>query len=456
MKVRFLHPAIGAFAVRIPDGKEMVVGRGGHDADIEISWDPQISRRHAKIWVERDHLFIEDLGSRNGCWHGQQRLHGTVRLDRGSSVLVGETALLIPDEATQAPAMDPAETFEAPSPLSHTWAIADAATQPHTELAEIDLFSRDLNVDLPEPEPVTPVVVGQPGARRALPYFVTPSRVAVRSDRSELARLWLEELSKGGLFVGTDAPPPVGSRVQVRFDLEGSPLDLGAEVVAVVPSPPGVGLALPELLGMKGATLNAFIEGRTADVPGANAPDEPTAPSETLDEALERAAQVLLLTEQDSLYAALGVAPDSEMASISHRAEALVAQLQASLPGAQPPQAARLNAAIGASQRAARILSRPNSRLDYDFRAGHVRAHERINAARNGTGPSVADLRRAWNHVHAADIELAARITREAFQARQEHNLERAIQYGERALQMNPFFEELEKTVVVWKGLLQG
>lgn len=462
MKVRFLHPAIGAFAVRLPEHGEMVVGRDGALADIEISWDAQISRRHAKLWLQDGELWIEDLGSRNGCWYGRTRLVGKTHVEAGSSVLVGETALVVPGADTEPVSQDPAETFEAMSPLAYSLAIADAATQPHTELASLDLISKDLDIDLPEPSappPIMPVVIGEPSPHRAVPYFVTPSRVAVRSDRTDLARLWREELSKGGLFVATDTPPPVGGRVQVRFDLDGSPLDLSAEVVVLVPasmdghSPPGVGLHIPELQGPKGVALFAFIEGRTADVPAANAP--PAAPSATaaIADALERGAQVLLRTEQNRLYAALAVAPDSDSKAIEAQVERLLAVLRGALPGAHPPQAARLDAAISAVQRAARVLGDPTSRLDYDFRAGHVRAQERIAAAREHRGPDVASLRRIWNRVHAKHIEQAARLTREAFQARQEHDLHRAVELGERALQMNPFFEELEKTVAVWRGL---
>lgn len=463
MKVRFLHPAIGAFAVRLPEDGEMTVGRDGASADIEISWDPQISRRHARLSLEGGRLFLEDLGSRNGCWHGQQRLQGRVRLDPGTSVLLGETALLVPTTLDEASAVDPTETFEAIAPLTHAWVAADAATQPHTELAEIDLFSQDLDVDLPEPAaPSPPPVVGTPSPRRERAYFATPSRVTLRADRTELARLWLEELSKGGLFVPTDTPPPVGSHVEVRFDLEGSPLDLGAEVVALVPaseggtSPAGVGLALPELLGAKGATLSAFIEGRTADVPGVDVPDAPKASTADLEHALERAAEILSLTERGQLYAALRVTPECEPRAIVDASARARAALRDARPGALPPQLARLDAATQALERAEKILGDPATRLEHDFRTGHVRPHARVAAARAGAGPSVAELRRVWNRVHADQIELAARVTREAFQARQERDLARAVECGQRALELNPFFEELEKTVEVWKQLLKA
>ncbi|MEO1367996.1 MAG: FHA domain-containing protein, partial [Acidobacteriota bacterium] len=49
--------------------------------------EPTVSRRHARITVDGEHLRVEDLGSRNGTWLGRRRLEEPTSLDAGSLVV---------------------------------------------------------------------------------------------------------------------------------------------------------------------------------------------------------------------------------------------------------------------------------------------------------------------------------------------------------------------------------
>ena len=75
------------------------------------------------------------------------------------------------------------------------------------------------------------------------------------AGRSELKTLWMEDISKGGLFVRTDNPPPRGSTLEVLINTPDGDLVLKAEVVHVVDEgsakasghPAGVGLQFCDL-----------------------------------------------------------------------------------------------------------------------------------------------------------------------------------------------------------------
>jgi pSer/pThr/pTyr-binding forkhead associated (FHA) protein len=69
---------------------ESVVGRGT-GADIFID-QAEVSRRHARIAVERESATIEDLGSKNGTFVNGRRISGPQRLAEGDDVQFGSPA----------------------------------------------------------------------------------------------------------------------------------------------------------------------------------------------------------------------------------------------------------------------------------------------------------------------------------------------------------------------------
>ncbi|WP_242336457.1 FHA domain-containing protein [Anaeromyxobacter sp. SG66] len=118
-------PEAGA---RHPLGAEQVLGRG-RAADIRVR-DAQASRRHARLRLDAEGAFIEDLGSKNGL-----RVNG-MRLERlpcalrdGDELTVGDTTLVFvhPGARTCAalPASADAPGRRAPRlPLAHLTAAA--------------------------------------------------------------------------------------------------------------------------------------------------------------------------------------------------------------------------------------------------------------------------------------------------------------------------------------------
>jgi DNA-binding winged helix-turn-helix (wHTH) protein len=57
---------------------EVTIGRG-EECDIVVP-ERQVSRQHARIYLEEDAYYIQDLDSRNGTWVNRQPLKGTRRL----------------------------------------------------------------------------------------------------------------------------------------------------------------------------------------------------------------------------------------------------------------------------------------------------------------------------------------------------------------------------------------
>src|SRR5687767_12877136 len=75
------------------DEGEYVLGR---DPNVEIYLDaPKVSRRHARITIAVSRATIEDLGSKNGTFIGDQRVDGSRAIGHGDVITVGSVKLTI-------------------------------------------------------------------------------------------------------------------------------------------------------------------------------------------------------------------------------------------------------------------------------------------------------------------------------------------------------------------------
>jgi DNA-binding winged helix-turn-helix (wHTH) protein len=71
---------------------ENVIGRAA-DAAVSVA-SSKISRRHARIVVERGRATLEDLGSRNGTFLGERRVDAPVELHHGDRIVIGPVELI--------------------------------------------------------------------------------------------------------------------------------------------------------------------------------------------------------------------------------------------------------------------------------------------------------------------------------------------------------------------------
>ena len=68
----------------------------GRDPDVEIYLDsPGVSRRHALITIAAGRATIEDLGSKNGTYIGDDRVDGSRLLNDGDTIAVGSVKLTL-------------------------------------------------------------------------------------------------------------------------------------------------------------------------------------------------------------------------------------------------------------------------------------------------------------------------------------------------------------------------
>jgi pSer/pThr/pTyr-binding forkhead associated (FHA) protein len=79
-------------------GEEFVMGR-----DASCEWpieDIEVSRRHARLILEKGVYSIEDLGSTNGTFVNGQRIRSVLPLLPGATIRLGENVLLFYDSAS--------------------------------------------------------------------------------------------------------------------------------------------------------------------------------------------------------------------------------------------------------------------------------------------------------------------------------------------------------------------
>ena len=78
--------------VRLDEGVHIL----GRDPDAEILLEsPGVSRRHALLTISKGSATIEDLGSKNGTFVGDQRVDGSRSLKNGDTISVGSVTLTL-------------------------------------------------------------------------------------------------------------------------------------------------------------------------------------------------------------------------------------------------------------------------------------------------------------------------------------------------------------------------
>lgn len=70
----------------------VTMGRSENN-DFALPQDPMVSATHARIVREGEHFWLEDLGSRNGTYFGDERLRARSLIAPGTTFIVGRTSL---------------------------------------------------------------------------------------------------------------------------------------------------------------------------------------------------------------------------------------------------------------------------------------------------------------------------------------------------------------------------
>lgn len=69
---------------------DLTIGRGSAN-DLSLGLDPMVSTAHARLVREGQHYFLQDLGSRNGTYLGDQAVRERVLIGPGTTFVLGQT-----------------------------------------------------------------------------------------------------------------------------------------------------------------------------------------------------------------------------------------------------------------------------------------------------------------------------------------------------------------------------
>jgi predicted component of type VI protein secretion system len=106
--------------VEIPlDERELVIGR---DLDCDVHFDDAaMSRRHARLAVTLEGIWLEDLGSPNGVYLNHARIAQRTRLVPGDRFLVGQTTFSLGFTSTRPSTAPPAPARRDSKPAPSQW-----------------------------------------------------------------------------------------------------------------------------------------------------------------------------------------------------------------------------------------------------------------------------------------------------------------------------------------------
>ena len=148
MKLVVLNGGLQGREFRL-DKPEMVLGRRA-SSDVYVGLDQRVSRSHARVFQSEGNWFVEDLGSANGTFLGERRVHGPQPLRPGDRLRIGRTWIEVVPDAVAATEQDAASLVfftneDAPPPDSDI--LMQVQTAPSLPAAaDADLLRRRLLV----------------------------------------------------------------------------------------------------------------------------------------------------------------------------------------------------------------------------------------------------------------------------------------------------------------------
>ena len=92
--LNFIHGPVAGRRVEMGT-EELTIGRGKQN-DLTLE-DPLVSRLHAIFMRRGDVVLLEDLGSHNGTYVNNERLHQIRQLHHGDTIVVGSSRALFED-----------------------------------------------------------------------------------------------------------------------------------------------------------------------------------------------------------------------------------------------------------------------------------------------------------------------------------------------------------------------
>jgi len=157
------------------DKTELTIGRDMAN-DIVIS-DSEVSRRHARVFLQGTNYVLEDLGSTNGTFVNRQRLMGPYVLRPGEVITLGEhinleveAAASDPDATVASPVSYPQQTYAPPPVNVPPPQPAPRYQQPVDEQPPVQVYT---------PPPSAPVIEEPYTPERRLPTWAIALIIAI-------------------------------------------------------------------------------------------------------------------------------------------------------------------------------------------------------------------------------------------------------------------------------------
>ncbi len=271
------------------------------------------------------------------------------------------------------------------------------------------------------------------------------------SDRAELHQLWTVDISKGGMFIQTDAPPAMGAALQIRLATPDGSVRLNGRVVHIVDlvsakafhQPAGVGVQFVDLSKEVRTRIERYVDGLAERLTGDLAVEPDTEPLEVLFEEARRIAKALTASD---LYGAVQVPAGATPEQIQTAISELCHRFAHPPSDCPPPKAARLVQLCRQLERTAALFANPLRRLHYDFHHGLARVKEREAA-----GEPMDHLRQVWSEVFPEKVGKAREIARRALALEQAGRVQECARFGLEALELDPFNAELRQAVEAWQ-----
>ena len=295
-------------------------------------------------------------------------------------------------------------------------------------------------------------------AKRRHPRFVTRQSVELHAeDRNDLRNVWVADISKGGLFVETDDPPPIRSRVEVAIQTPDGVIKLAAEVVHVVDrdqaasfgARPGVGLQFVDLDAKLRTAIEAYVEGLSNTLTDDVKPSRPQTNQKAVIAVIKR---VMKGFENEDIYAALGVPPLASTKEVEVRASEVLRLLETGGDALAAAQATRAAHVRGLVRKASALLLDPVRRLDYDLRHGHLYPRERLAIADEAEQQR---LRQVWHHQNPDAMPQAEKHVNLALRYEGVMKYKEAIEQAHEALRYDPFNSDLWTALDTWEQRLR-
>jgi pSer/pThr/pTyr-binding forkhead associated (FHA) protein len=130
------------------EGEDITIGRSTNNSIVLPS--PEISRRHAHLWLDGEFMFVEDLGSTNGTFVNNARLYNQVKLYDGDEIQVGDSFRLLFTSPGGA-ARPPTQPHEEEVSTQNAAGSGDQLTaNPVSDIASTTLENHELVLEQPQ------------------------------------------------------------------------------------------------------------------------------------------------------------------------------------------------------------------------------------------------------------------------------------------------------------------